>query len=167
MNSQIECYGCGALVPNVDGATHKYIGASAGCWAIYGEVLAKEYSQYRSLVSTHRLTTDTYAVQHPGTPNRQAIQSVTVHLASLYLVLEKGLSGQAATQGFSKLLADAKTFVWLVPPNPNGTLTIVEVSQAHNLEDHEKLVEAWARDVWAAWTEHHETIKQLAEKHLK
>lgn len=111
MNGQIKCYGCGALVPDVDGATHKYIGASAGCWAIYGEVLAKEYTEYRTLRSTHRLTADTYAVQHPGTPNRQATQSVTVHLASLYLVLEKGLSGQAATQVFSRILANAKDFV--------------------------------------------------------
>ena len=85
-----QCYGCGALVPRVSGAAHKYIGALAGGWAIYGEVLAKEYSEYRILRSAHRLTVDAYAVQHPGNPNPQAIQSVTIHLVGLYLVLQLG-----------------------------------------------------------------------------
>jgi hypothetical protein len=38
----------------------------------------------------HRLTVDTYAVQHPGRPTPQTIQSVTVHLISLSCVLERG-----------------------------------------------------------------------------
>ena len=38
-----RCVGCGAVVPDIDGSTHPYIGASAGCWEIYGQVLAKEY----------------------------------------------------------------------------------------------------------------------------
>jgi hypothetical protein len=37
----IPCYGCGALAPNEDGPAHRYIGASPGCWAVYGEVLAR------------------------------------------------------------------------------------------------------------------------------
>ena len=85
----VLCPDCGALTPDVDGPTHPYVGASVGCWAMYGEVLAKEYGEYR-YPSVHRLTVDAYSVQHPGTPSRRSIQSVAVHLVSLYLVLERG-----------------------------------------------------------------------------
>jgi hypothetical protein len=57
------------LVKNKPGKPHKYIGAVAGCWEIYGEILAKEYGEYGYPELTHRLTVDTYAVQHPGTPS--------------------------------------------------------------------------------------------------
>ena len=29
------CPGCGALFPPYDGPAHKYLGASAGCWALF------------------------------------------------------------------------------------------------------------------------------------
>ena len=73
------CAGCGALVPVTDGPTHPYIGASPGCWAIYGEVLAREYGEY-AYPPVHRLTVDAYAAQHPGVPSRRSIQSVAIHL---------------------------------------------------------------------------------------
>lgn len=68
----VSCIGCGAAVPSTDGPTHAYIGASPGCWACYGQVLTKEYSDYR-FAPVHRLTVDTYAVQHPGKPERRAM----------------------------------------------------------------------------------------------
>lgn len=82
------CRGCGALVPDTEGPTHRYLGASPGCWAVYGEILEKEYSDYRYW-RAHRFTVDAYAVQHPGESSPPAIQSVAVHLISLYLMLEK------------------------------------------------------------------------------
>src|SRR5687768_12382269 len=87
------CAGCGALVPDSDGPTHAYIGASPGCWAVFGEVTAREYGDYR-YASTHRFTVDVYAAQHPGPPERRSIQSVAVHLISLHLALEKGMASE-------------------------------------------------------------------------
>jgi uncharacterized protein (DUF885 family) len=40
-------------------AYRKYIGASAGCWEIYGEILAKEFGEYRYPEPTHQLTVHT------------------------------------------------------------------------------------------------------------
>ena len=116
----LPCPGCGALTPDVDGPVHPYLGASAGCWTVYGEVLAKEYVDYR-YPSVHRLTVDAYSVQHPGTPSRRAIQSVAVHLVSLYLVLERGFSSEKATAGIRRALEHRKQFVWLDPPSPSKT----------------------------------------------
>src|SRR5204863_8366917 len=103
MDKTTPCHGCGAIVPDADGPTHAYLGASAGCWAVYGEVLAREYGEYR-YPSVHRLTVDTYSVQHPGTPSRRSIQSVAVHLVSLHLVLERCFCSEKATAGIRRAL---------------------------------------------------------------
>ena len=167
MDQLARCYGCGALVKDLPGKPHKYIGAVAGCWEIYGEILAKEYGEYGYPQLTHRLTVDTYAVQHPGEPNRQAIQSVNGHLVSLYLVLERHFSGQQATEALATVLNHADRFVWFEPPQPNGQITVIDVVHATNFEAHRKLVEQWATDVWAAWASYHDTIRQRATQYLK
>ncbi len=65
------CFSCGALVPATDGTTHDHMLSSPGCWAIYGEVLAREYER-PAYMADHRLTVDAYAVQHPGEPGWSA-----------------------------------------------------------------------------------------------
>lgn len=166
MQELIKCYGCGAWVKDIKGVPHKYIGAAAGCWEIYGEILAKEYGEYCYPDPTHRLTADTYAVQHPGQPSRQAIQSVNVHLVRLYLVLEKGLSMKQATIAMTRVLRHAGKFAWLEPPQPNGRITVLDVIKAQNSEEHMKVVETWAKDVWKAWAIHHEKIRRLVKQYL-
>src|SRR5918992_2105890 len=88
MNHEI-CPGCGLWLERVDGPKHPYLGASASCLALYGEVLAREYSD-PALLSIHQLTVDAYAVQHPGVPDRRTRQSVALHLLTLCLFLERG-----------------------------------------------------------------------------
>lgn len=159
----VRCPGCGAAVKDIPGLPHPYIGAAAGCWEIYGEILAREFGEYRYPEPTHQLTVHTYAVQHPGTPGRQSIQSVTGHLAGLFLILAKGLDARKSTALFERILQRADTFVWLDPPEANGRITVLDVHPARDLADHVRLVDLWARDVWGAWGRHHEYIKQLAE----
>jgi hypothetical protein len=48
---------------------------------------------------------------------------------------------------------------WLAPPRPNGTLTVRGPLEAKGKDEHAAAVEAWARDVWAAWKPHHETVR--------
>src|SRR3954463_4903355 len=104
------CPGCGRLYPGSDGPTHAYIGASPGCWARYGELLALEYGDAR-LMRWHRLTADAYAAQHPGWPERRSAQSVHVPLAGLYLTLERGLGGRAVSRAMQRL-ADGRVHAW-------------------------------------------------------
>jgi hypothetical protein len=139
MGERKRCFGCGALLPDTDGPTHTYLGASAACWAVYGEVLAREYGECR-YPPIHRLTVDTYSVQHPGTLSRRSIQSVAVHLVSLYLVLECGFSLEKATDGIRRALKQRGQFVWLEPPSPLGNLTILDVRNATDFAQHEALV---------------------------
>ena len=135
MPSLERCIGCGALVPAIDGPTHPYIGASPGCWQVYGEVLAREYGEY-AYPPVHRLTVDAYAVQHPGNPGRRSSQSVAVHLMSLCLVLERGVEPAAATQAIRRHLSGRREFPWLSPPSTPGNITVLDVRDAPHLADH-------------------------------
>ena len=83
MRKLIACHGCGAMVDDLPGKPHPYVGANAGCWELYGRVLAHEYEALPLLRETHLLTVDTYSVQHPGVPCRRSIQSVSIHLMRL------------------------------------------------------------------------------------
>jgi uncharacterized protein DUF5946 len=60
-----RCVGCDGMFPTIDGPAHRYMKSSAGCWEVYGEVLSREYSD-PAFWAVHRLTADTYAVQHPA-----------------------------------------------------------------------------------------------------
>ncbi|MDX1909275.1 MAG: DUF5946 family protein [Bacteroidia bacterium] len=160
----INCYGCNATVENIAGQPHKYFGTTQGCWNLYGQILAKEYGEYNYPALTHRLTVDTYAIQHPGQPGRQSTQSVNIHLISLYLVLVKKLSGKEATQKMGAILANEPTFEWLEPPVPNGQKTVSDVLAATNREWHEIKVREWAEDVWNGWYSMHKNrIEKLVE----
>ena len=44
--SKSVCPGCGLELEVVDGPTHDYIGASPACWALYGQVLALDVTQF-------------------------------------------------------------------------------------------------------------------------
>jgi len=157
-----KCYGCGALVDNTEGQPHKYIGASQGCWDLYCQILAKEFGEYNYPELTHRLTVDTYAIQHPGKPFRQSIQSVNGHLVSLFFIFIKSLSGKEATKKIGEILAKEPKFEWLEPPVPNGQKTVIDVLTATNQEEHKKKVREWAADVWSFWyTKHGQAIEKL------
>ena len=159
----VACIGCGAMFEDREGPTHRYMESSPGCWAVYGEVLAREYSDL-SYASLHRLTVDAYAVQHPGRPSPQSTQSLALHLMSLCLVLERGVE-PARTTAFLQTAAKPKgRFVWLVPPASQGAITVKDVHGAGNATEHKGLVRTWAESTWSAWASDHGTVRRwLAE----
>jgi hypothetical protein len=152
------CPGCGLELPVSDGPTHPYIGASPACWALYGELLARDYSA-GEYPPHHRLAVDTYAVQHPGRPGRRAIQSVGAHLMRLCLVLERGVFSDRVDSAMRAIMANPPEYRWLDPPEPNGTITVRDVLQAPDVPALAAEVETWARDLWSAWSPHHPTIR--------
>jgi len=158
------CQGCGTSLPanHNDTTIHPYMLSSPACWKYYGEVLACEYTE-PSYAIVHRLTVDAYAAQHPGNnTDRRAIQSVNVHLASLYLIFEKNISHAAATDAIRKLILHHKgAFIPLSIPATLGDLTIKSIAQAKNAEEHQMLVKEWAYSTWQAWRIHQQHFEQL------
>jgi hypothetical protein len=110
--------------------------------------------------TVRRLALDTYAVQHPGTPQSRSVQSVAIHAMGLCVLLERGAEARriATVLGFRQTRR-APSLYWLDPPSPNGTLTIQSALAADGAESYASAVEAWAADVWAAWEQHHSTIR--------
>ena len=157
------CVGCGAVVPDSDGPAHRYLGASPGCWRLYGEVLGREYVDYERFAPVHRLTVDAYAAQHPGTPSPKAIGSVGVHLVRLHLQLERGLPHDRANAAMLEISSRLKEdFVWLDPPASLGNVTVLDVLDAPDPDEHMARVRGWAASVWEAWAPHHETVRLWA-----
>ena len=160
-NNLLPCFSCGALVPNIEGPTHKYMLSSPGCWAVYGTLLARDYGEY-GYPEVHGLSVDTYAVQHPGKPNRQAIQSVAVHLIALYYLLEKGLPEAQAIRIRSRAAQFSDQFTWLDPPASMGKITVVDAANADGLEAYQRMAREWAQSAWEAWSAYHDQIRKWA-----
>jgi hypothetical protein len=161
-NKTVNCIGCGAIVSDIEGpgypSGHDYMPASPGCFKLYGDLLAKEYAPENYDPAIHRISVDTYAVSHPGKPERRAIQSVNVHLARLFLVLDKDFSTQAANEHMLRLLENRKApnrWQWLEPPNLDHTLHITDVVKARDFAEHARLVRAWGRSLLDAWKQKH------------
>lgn len=157
------CPGCGLELEQGDtpGPTHEYLGASPSCWALYSELHAKQYEGFGALTRVRVI--DAYAVQHPGVPERRAIQSVNAHLVALYLQVEKGYDARVNV-ALQRVLRYADQFVWLEPPTPNGTMTVAEILKAETPQEQAEAIEAYARDIWRAWQGHRATVLEWAKR---
>lgn len=153
-----KCFSCGARVPEIQGSVHRYMASSPGCWATYGEVLAREYSN-PSYFRYHRLTVDAYALQHPGTPSLQAIQSIALHLCSLYTIFECGSEMSAATNLMKRMSKYKTNFSWLEPPKILGSITVRKVWESEGADAHLYEVQEWAKSTWLAWEKHHSQVR--------
>ena len=161
------CVGCGAVVPDSEGPTHRYIGASAGCWAAYGELSAREASDFRYM-RHHQLTVDAYCAQHPGEPSPQSVRSVAVHLVALHIQLERQSTVEAlyaARQGVATRGKEGKLDLgWLEPPASLGEFTVLSALEADDPDEYGEVARRWAESVWGAWSAHHETVRQWASR---
>ncbi len=134
--------------------------SSPGCWALFTEVMAREYSDAERW-SIHALTVDAYGAQHPGAPSLKAARTVGAHLIRLGLVLERGLAPERGARIRTTVLDRlGEGLTWLQPPAAVDVLTIDHVSEAAEAGDHRRRVREWAEDVWRAWGPHHETIRR-------
>ena len=158
MSAELEtCLGCGLSLPRHDGPSHPYIGASVSCWERFGRLLAREF-QDPAYFAVHQVTVDAYAAQHPGGPERRAIQSVGLHLMTLALVIEDGADPRLGPD-LHRRMASRPSFEWLEPPDMTGVMTVLDVLEASDPAAHERAVLAWGADVWGAWAAHHETVR--------
>ena len=112
-------------------------------------------------MAVHRLTVDAYAVQHPGRPSPQTVQSVAVHLISLHAVLELDLEMNEATRLIGRATA-SQEYGWLTRPESLGSLTVADVVGAGSAGEHADAVRAWAESAYGAWREHHAQIREWA-----
>lgn len=160
----VNCFACGAKSLNIGGECHPYMLAVPGCWEMFNEIMAKEYSDFRYGMG-HQFTVDAYACQHIGDgKDARAMRSVHIHLASLYGIFEKKIDVHQAPllrKEFSQYYKNKNVLQWLDPPASFGELTILELWENEIPELHKSLAEKWARSVWASWSHQHQRIADL------
>ena len=169
------CPGCGALFPPTGGPTHKYIGAGAGCWALFTPLSAGAQPD-PELVARSRippvlgpvapptkpgtlgaLLADAYATQHHGGSNAQAVQSVAVHLLALHGVLREGQPAEQALWIRRRASRTKGVFSKLRPPPLGTALTIRHlfpgggVAEPYSVDD-------YARSVYETWYAEHSAV---------
>jgi len=141
------CPGCGALFPPVDERTHRYLGASAGCWRLAFslkdtvgadvELLAQSRVPAATTATSlppsaqtvdgqpvDELVGDAYGVQHHGEDSQQAIQSVAIHLLTLHGILDRQVKVASALWVRRRTLRTRGVFHKLEPPPLGTALTI-------------------------------------------
>lgn len=143
------CDDCGAVVAQ----------GKAGCRMLFEEILAREFSDYR-YGRIHRLTVDSYSLQHPDSYMKSG-KSFVAHLTGMCAAFEFE-DTFALNQAVQKWLSTNPTIQKPVEiPKERGTLAVTHVHAAADAEEHIRRVREWARDVWAAWSQHHGLAKQL------
>jgi hypothetical protein len=160
------CPGCGVVLPCHAGPTHAYMDASPACLRLYGRATSLSWGQ-RDGLPLLRLVVDAYGAQHPGARGIRSIQSIAVHLMGLCMVLERGAHGEPRLLPARDRQPPPRARLdlhWLEPPRPIGTLTIQGPVEAAGGVEHAVLVEAWAREVWAAWEPHHATVRDWVDR---
>ena len=146
-------------LPPSAGPTHRYIGASAACWAIFTN-LVNAGEPPLAPGSLNALIGDAYAAQHPGTPSVQAIQSVAVHLLTLYGVLKRDVAPDNALWIRQRALRDKPgvlhgRFQWLAPPVFAGNLTVADIARAATPTARTDRARAYVEQVWFLWSQAH------------
>jgi hypothetical protein len=158
------------MLPPSDGPTHRYLGASAACWALYTSLQAGEPPVVLTPAVTQMV--DAYCAQHHGTLSNQATQSVAVHLIALYAAFIKNTAVERLVWVRQRSLRTKPgqkhgRFHWLTPPDFTGALTAAEIANAANPRARADLAERYVRQVWKLWAhEHFETVAQWYEQYV-
>ena len=154
------CPGCGLEMPRSGAAYDRKFHASAECWSLFEEVIAKEFQNAVLFAQAHQLTVDAYAAQHAG--GRHPDKSVCIHLTGLHLALERGLAPLERPRRMQALAART-TWPHFEPPTERASLTICDVALADGPEEHAARVREWAAQVWKIWRPHHGAVRELAK----
>jgi hypothetical protein len=153
------CPGCGMRMPLSERVYDDKFNASAECWSVFTEVIGAEFSNAVLFGQVHQLTVDAYAVQHAG--GRHPDKSVDIHLAGLYLVLERGLAPTSVPPQLQRL-AVLKTWPHFERPAEFIPQTVLYVPLA---DSHADAVRAWAKAVWQTWSPHHAAVAELVARY--
>jgi hypothetical protein len=144
MNFSAErCPACGAIVA----------GGRDGCQTVFDELTARAYADF-AYASVRDLAFDTYCLQHLESYCRSA-KSYAAHLMRLCCGLEYDGDPQVY-EAIQRWLNGAAKIEKPQVLSQLGSLTVIDVCEASNAENHVRLVRAWAANVWEAYRSQHD-----------
>lgn len=168
-----RCPDCKVELPKLsaDAPTHRYLGASASCWALFSNI----HNAGEPPIAPHPLMSlfiDAYAAQHHGVPSPQAINSVAVHLLTLHAVLTQQLDVSQALWVRRRALENKATgkherFHWLTPPDFAGCVTVLDIANAPTPEGRAETAVSYIHQVYERWAkEHSPTLTQWYQQYV-
>jgi hypothetical protein len=147
MNSFPEkCPACGAAAA----------GGRDGCQAVFDELTVHAYADL-AYASVRDLAFDAYCMQHLESYCRSA-KSYAAHLMRLCCGLEYEGNPQSY-EAIQQWLSGAAKIEKPQVLSRLGSMTVVDVRNAPNAEDHTRLVRAWAANVWEAYRSQHDLAR--------
>lgn len=166
-----RCPDCRVVLPKLPDTapTHRYIGASASCWAVF-TALVNGGEPPMTPQPLNGLLVDAYAAQHPGRPSPQAIQSVIVHTLVLHGVFAHQIAAKQAQWIRLRALGDngpakINRYKWLDPPDFSGALTVVDVAAAADPTARSTVAADYVAEVWRRWfAKHGDTLENWFER---
>ncbi len=153
---EVQCFGCGAAVPDVDGPVHAYMLAAPGCWSLYCSFLDVKFKGAVEKTGPPQGLVDAYAAQHGTNTDRRNRQSVALHLISLCAGLEHDVPGDRRRVLIGRLAH--REYPALHPVPTSFTITVRNVADA---EDSVRLgvVRDWEQATWSAWSAHQAQVR--------
>jgi hypothetical protein len=149
----MPCTGCGWEAPE----------GSSGCQALFGEFLARDFSNV-AYGRSHRLIVDTYCLQHPDRYCVSA-KSLAAHLGGLCRAFEHGARPEAY-QALQRWLNGRSSIEKPELPSSRGAVTIADVQAASDAAGYAQAVERWARSTWEAYAILHPMARRYMDEAL-
>lgn len=134
--------------------------SSKRCQEIFETISIKEFSDFR-YAKVHRLTVDTYALQHPHIYMISA-KSFAAHLTGMCCAMEYD-NDPDLLRLLQQWLNGKKQLEKPQMLDNLGRLTISHVAHAKDASEHIKLVHEWAANVWSAYYVYHGLARDWIE----
>jgi len=141
------CADCGA----------KITGGTTACRAVFHEFGLRAIDRTIDRAS-HWMLVDAYALQHPE-PYCHSAKSLAAHLTGLCCALEHDRD-QKLRATLQRWLNGTPALEKPEVPVARGRLTIADVHRVADSPDEKRVLQEWARSVWDAWSDHHETARR-------
>ena len=153
MASVEACAGCGLELP----------GGTFACYARFEELLALEFGDAR-FFRVHRLTVDTYAVQHP---ERHCVSptSFTAHLTGLCATMEHE-DPVAVNARVQRWLSTKPDLEKPSLPVARGRRTIADVTNTDDPAVYVDQVRRWGRSAWEAFADLHPIAREWIRRSM-
>lgn len=85
---------------------------------------------------------------------------------TLALFIEDGIDVRQGPRLHQRMVANLPELWELSAPNTDVGMTVDDVLNARDAEEHRRLVLDWATRLWAAWAPHHTTIRTWTNRAL-
>jgi len=112
----------------------------------------------------HQYIVDTFMAQNAT----DATKPIGLYFAliGLFLHLEKNYSGREVQLAHMKLGKLKKVWPRFKIPEFRGNITVFDVLKKSEGSERNRMINEWARDVWAAWQSVHKEIADSAKREL-